>query len=152
MNITDQLISLGVMVIIFPFVCFGNSIIQRFKGRYLNNYFVVKYLGGNEYELFLQPTWGYYHASERKFYRKLVEAVTVFEQGYPDARLIAQSLMFTSIRRESQVVPVNRFLRFGYLLSTDLTILLNLANYRDFKFIRLMKKSHRSEVLKHIIL
>lgn len=28
-------------------------------------------LGGNEYELFLQPTRGYYHASERKFYRKL---------------------------------------------------------------------------------
>lgn len=146
------------MVVLFPLVCFSSSILHRLTGRYLNGYFIVKRIGGDRYELFFQPAWGYYYATDRKFYRKLVHAITVFEQGYPDTVLIAQSLLFTSLggNRETQMIQVNRLMWLGYLLSTYLTLLLNVANYRRekgrWKLFRLLKKVYGSEVIKHTIL
>ncbi|MBE3650828.1 hypothetical protein [Paenibacillus polymyxa] len=63
--------------------------------------------------------------------------------------------LISSLLYGGYAVIVIRLMRFGYLLSTYLTLLLNVANYRkeegQWKLLRLLKKVHHSEVIKYTL-
>lgn len=135
------------LFVLYPLIAYLFTIIAKLTGRYLNHLFVCRWKGSNTYELCFQPIFGFYYASPRTFYKLLREAIVIFETGYPDTILVGEMLHSRTGKRQGLVTRSNPILLFAYKISAVLAILLNLANYRNMKFIRLIAETFRSDVI-----
>ncbi|MFB5268190.1 hypothetical protein ACE41H_15590 [Paenibacillus enshidis] len=148
MNLIFNIAYFGILLIVlYPIISYLNTILARLMGRYLNSLFICRWKGSNTYELCFQPAYGFYYARPRSFYKKLSEAIEVFEAGYPDTILIGEMLSSVTAKRQGQIRRCHPLLLFGFKVSADLAILMNLANYRKMKFVTLIAKTHRSDAI-----
>ncbi|MFC5402461.1 hypothetical protein [Cohnella soli] len=151
----------GLIVIIFaimtgiPTAALIVSLKARILGRYLNGYFSISKKKTGGYELHHHPTFGFYYASRRKFYRMLDDAIRKFQTGYPDQMLVASTLTFSSRTRGGSVIAETGFPVAFSRLMADFLVLCNFANYRRaddrWRFAQLIRDVHRNKPMRFVL-
>ncbi|MGO4695554.1 hypothetical protein AB4Z50_14875 [Paenibacillus sp. 2TAB26] len=146
------------IAILLPLSTLSLCLRARYKGRYLNRYFVVSRRNDGIYALHFLPYLGFYNLGKVEFHRVFVDAIQKFDSGYPDCILVAQTFLFQSATRsnKAKILPGSRSYIFGLRLIMDFLILRNIAHYWKkngrWVFADYIREVHEKRPVEYIII
>lgn len=144
-----------VFVIAIPFAAVLTTVWALLTGRYLNSYFVVSKKSNGAYELHHQPAVGFYYTNGRKFYKKTKQAISRFQEKYPNCKLIASTLTQQSAGRKGSLVDMSPLPLTLARLRADFLIICNLASYRKvsgrWQVVKLIRAVQKNVLIRYQI-